>query len=669
MSTPTGNRGGGKQSKKSNPRGGVKKTEPKANTEEKISEHDVDASSQVSKLSEFSHKSTNSRRSRGSHLLRTTPGAPTTPISSMNPADLRDTVQKLSEHNVQLEQGQIELREMLLAFSTEKGLSNSENSMRLGGGRGENPRASLASSLERDNKGIGVKHKEAIAPASSLPAPVASAPAGPNSSFAEIAILDELAQSMARSGMDSRGSGDIHIKHSVVFSDKLKEITPKTVIYCLRKVIQHMSENPSQPGLVASEICTDSVRDIIMNENSLTKIGFSQLTALAFLGLCSKEAAAKTDVQYVNKLRSVSHWPGRTWHLLKYDMSHLEHLVGDLTFYNRSFADTHEILAWKEAEKHAPKMGGGKYDRPAYYRNMIPNGLGGILHRLFEKEFPAYDYKSTTMDDYAAHLLRILREKFLQPAREYANAQELLDTGPTSYEGREYIRLFRKGGTAAVPDRGHDRSDFDRHGGTGRTGSAHGPTPQQRQHWAPSTMHAVDEYNEPIPDHEWGDRSDYPNAYGDRSDDYVDRSDDYGDRSDYYGPDDDYPSNAPYGYVPQHTPEDSGQLSAYTPTPMGSQACNYHMKGNCHLPGIECQRSHDKVVCQPQAAKDIAALLYGPYGPSGAVEALAKAGIPIVKPPPREPRPPPSSAPYANRTMYGNNRGLQPPLKIGRAHV
>jgi hypothetical protein len=119
----------------------------------------------------------------------------------MDPTDFLGTVHKL-------EREQVELREMLLAFSAEKGLSNPGNSMRLGGDGGENPRASLASSMERDDKGIGVKNKNATAPvSSSLPAPIASAPVGPNSSFAEIEILDQLAQSMARSGMDSRGSG------------------------------------------------------------------------------------------------------------------------------------------------------------------------------------------------------------------------------------------------------------------------------------------------------------------------------------------------------------------------------------------------------------------------------------------------------------------------------
>jgi hypothetical protein len=41
---------------------------------------------------------------------------------------------------------------MLLAFSAQKGPSNPESFMRLGGGREENPRASLESSIKRDRK-------------------------------------------------------------------------------------------------------------------------------------------------------------------------------------------------------------------------------------------------------------------------------------------------------------------------------------------------------------------------------------------------------------------------------------------------------------------------------------------------------------------------------------
>jgi hypothetical protein len=122
-------------------------------------------------------------------------------------------------------------------------------------------------------------------------------------------------------------------------------------------------------------------------------------------------------------------------------------------------------------------------------------------------------------------------------------------------------------------------------------------------------------------------------------------------------------STAPYGYGPQCEPDDSRHLATFTPTPLRDQACNYHMKGSCNQPGSECSRSHDKVICQPQATKDVAALLHGPYGIRGALECLAKGGIHIEKPLPIEPRAPASSAPYTNRTMYGSNRGLQPPLR------
>jgi hypothetical protein len=308
----------------------------------------------------------------------------------MDLIDFRDTIEKLGQINEKLEKGQAELRQMLLALSSQKGQPNSERSASLGGYRKEKPRASLASSMERDRMGVGVQHDDAV---EDTTVPVASisttVPEATKFSFAEIALLDSLAHSsQTRSAMDSRGSGDIHIKQSVVFSEKMKGITPKAVLFCLRKVIQHMSENPSQRGLVASEICTDSVRDTIVNENSLTKIKLSRLTVL-----CSKEAAAKTGVQYVNKLRSINHWPGGTWHLLRYNMNDIEPFAYDLNTCSRSFTDVHDILAWGLAEQYAPKKGGGKLDRPAHYRSMIPNGICGVLHRLFEKEHPNFDYK------------------------------------------------------------------------------------------------------------------------------------------------------------------------------------------------------------------------------------------------------------------------------------
>jgi hypothetical protein len=189
-------------------------------------------------------------------------------------------------------------------------------------------------------------------------------------------------------------------------------------------------------------------------------------------------------------------------------------------------------------------MGGGKFHRPAHYRSMIPNGLGGVLHRLFEKEYPKFDYKFTTMEIYAAHLTRILSEKFLEPARQHAYAQELMDTGPTSIEGRKQTRIFRRGGTATGQGRGHDRQGFDRYGGTGRshgtdrTDRVPGPAAQHRQHWAPSTMQTVmlDEYGKPLSDRVWG-GNDYPDTNEEYPDGYGDRSDGYGDRSEDPGPD------------------------------------------------------------------------------------------------------------------------------------
>jgi hypothetical protein len=220
-------------------------------------------------------------------------------------------------------------------------------------------------------KKIGIQYEEKAGDSSQ----VLSEPDASNSSFAEIALLDSLAQdAQSNSAMDSRGARDIHIKQSVPFSHKIKDISVKTVLECLRWVIHHMAENPSQPGLGASGVCTDAVRDLIMDENAINKIQFSRLTALAFLGLCSKEAAARSDVQYLHKLRSISHWPGRTRHLLKYNMNNLEYVCHDMSVLMRSVADSHSILANGTAIQYAPAMGGGKYDRPAQYRPMIPNG-------------------------------------------------------------------------------------------------------------------------------------------------------------------------------------------------------------------------------------------------------------------------------------------------------
>jgi hypothetical protein len=278
-------------------------------------------------------------------------------------------------------------------------------------------------------KKIGIQYEEKAGDSSQ----VLSEPDASNSSFAEIALLDSLAQdAQSNSAMDSRGARDIHIKQSVPFSHKIKDISVKTVLECLRWVIHHMAENPSQPGLGASGVCTDAVRDLIMDENAINKIQFSRLTALAFLGLCSKEAAARSDVQYLHKLRSISHWPGRTRHLLKYNMNDLEYVCHDMSVFMRSVADSHSILANGTAIQYAPAMGGGKYDRPAQYRSMIPNGLGGVLQRIFEKQHPKFDYKKDYHGDlyrpptpYIAHRVPTARKGACPSPRASGHRSEL----------------------------------------------------------------------------------------------------------------------------------------------------------------------------------------------------------------------------------------------------
>jgi hypothetical protein len=174
----------------------------------------------------------------------------------------QDTIEKQVLVNEKLGQEQAELRKMLLALSSQKDEPHSEKFASLRGSREENPRASLASSMERDRAGIGIGHDDAVADKILHSAS--------NSSFAEIEVLDRLARSnQGRSTMDSRGYGDIHLKQSVMFSAKMKALTPRDVLHYLHKGIKHMSENPSQPGLVTSDFCSYALLLCVSDEEHL----------------------------------------------------------------------------------------------------------------------------------------------------------------------------------------------------------------------------------------------------------------------------------------------------------------------------------------------------------------------------------------------------------------
>jgi hypothetical protein len=102
-----------------------------------------------------------------------------------------------------------------------------------------------------------------------------------NTAFAEIKMLTERAKEPhAVSGADGYGNRDVHLKTTATFSDKFKGFTPGQILRLYNKVVEFMSETLSQPGLVASEIVTSAVKEIIMAKNGIGTIAFSQMTAM-----------------------------------------------------------------------------------------------------------------------------------------------------------------------------------------------------------------------------------------------------------------------------------------------------------------------------------------------------------------------------------------------------
>jgi hypothetical protein len=468
-----------------------------------------------------------------------------------------------------------------------------------------------------------------------------------NTAFAEIKMLTERAGelSVAR-GADGHGNRDVQLKQAVPFTGKLKGFSPTQILRLYNKVVEFMAENSTQPGLVASEIVTTFVKETIMAENRIGTIAFSQMTAMDCFHFINKEAAAQTETQWINLMEEITHWPAQTGRLVAFSMSEVELIGANLNLFVKSFADASEICGWDTAAEYTPKMGGGKTDLPNFWRTMIPCGLGGVLHRQLVKDQQHYDLNKKDMGTYAEDIVATFRVHFLEPYRKHTRAAEMLAAGLGFSERRDYDRKYRPGQSG--------RYSEDRSSSYARRGDRPSPTDWQRSRSAPSTAHTINDSYDMHATYEsdvYDDDEEYaPHMVGDDDD----SDDGYDDAED--GVVGNTKSNRDL-YPRDWQAEDSMAL-----TPTDQQPCNYHCKGDCHFPGVECQRSHATSVCQPATTSNLCALLHGPYAPRGWLEVLQKNGFSVPKPPTREP-----TRPYAGGRGTGGRehggRGLQPPLR------